>query len=280
MSNLLIALANIIENPFTDLVSHYSGSNRINGMGDSLEVYIKDAFCHSFGVDKEQKYLRHSSIFSYLGNPKNPPDMILRNGDAIEVKKIEKLGSGIALNSSYPKHKLHANSLMLTNACKKCEDWHVKDILYVVGTAVAGKLKTLWFVYGDCYAADKEVYEKIRNKISKGVNELEDVEFSTSKELGRVNCVDPLGITHLRIRGMWGIENPSKVFDYLSPKELHSDFAVKAIMLNEKYVSFPQQDRKNLEKLICSKFSIKDIKIKSPNNPAKLLEAKLLSFQK
>ena len=46
-TNLLIALANIIENPITDLVSHYKGSNRANNMGDALETYIKDIFCYS-----------------------------------------------------------------------------------------------------------------------------------------------------------------------------------------------------------------------------------------
>jgi len=30
-----------------------------------------------------------------------------------------------------------------------------------------------------------------------------DIEFSQTKELGRVNRVDPLGITNLRIQGMW-----------------------------------------------------------------------------
>ena len=56
-------------------------------------------------------------------------------------------------------------------------------------------------------------------------------------------------------------------------------FFVNAILLKEKYLSFPENDRKNLEGLISDNFSIKDIKIKSPNNPAKLLEAKLLSFR-
>jgi hypothetical protein len=37
---------------------------------------------------------------------------------------------------------------------------------------------------------------------------------------------------------------------------------------------------RSLESFVSDNFSIKDIKIKSPNNPAKLLEAKLLSFRK
>ena len=34
--------------------------------------------------------------------------------------------------------------------------------------------------------------------------------FAETKELGRVNQVDPLGITNLRIRGMWQIETQEK----------------------------------------------------------------------
>ena len=250
-------------------------------MGDALEFYIKDLFCDSFDEnDTEKKNEIYSKYFSYIGNQNNPPDIIIKQGDAIEVKKIESLRSGIALNSSYPKDKLYSDSSLITMACRNCENWREKDLVYIIGVSKDNNLKGLWFVYGDCYSANKEIYEKIRDKISKGVNELQDVEFSETNELGRVNKVDPLGITYLRIRGMWGIENPIKVFNYVAPIEQNSDFFVNAILLKEKYLSFPEKDRKNLEKIVSDKFFIKDIKIKSPNNPAKLLEAKLLSFIK
>ncbi|NCS31925.1 NgoPII family restriction endonuclease [bacterium] len=280
-TNLLIAIANLVRNPITNLVSHYRSSNRINNMGDALEFYIKDLFCNSLEVnDLEKKNEIYSKFFSYIGNQNNPPDIIIKQGDAIEVKKIESLRSGIALNSSYPKDKLYSDSPMITTACRNCEDWREKDLVYVIGVSNDNKLKALWLVYGNCYSASKEVYERVRDKISNGVNELQDVEFSETNELGRVNKVDPLGITYLRIRGMWGIENPIKVFNYVAPVEQNSEFFVNAILLKEKYLSFPENDRKNLEELVGDNFSIKDIKIKSPNNPAKLLEAKLLSFRK
>lgn len=280
-TNLLIAIANLVKNPVTDLVSHYRVVNRANGMGDALESYIKDLFCNSFGEkSSEKKNEIYNRYFSYIGNQNNPPDIIIKQGDAIEVKKIESFNSGIALNSSYPKDILYSDSTMITTACKNCEDWRQKDLVYFIGVSKNDKLKALWVVYGNCYSADKEVYERVRNKISKGVNELRDVEFSETNELGRVNKVDPLGITYLRIRGMWGIENPIKVFNYVVPAMQTSDFFVNAILLKEKYLSFPDKDRENLEKIVNNNFFIKDIKIKSPNNPAKLLEAKLLSFRK
>ena len=279
-TNLLIAIANLVKNPITNLVSYYRAANRANSMGDALEFYIKDLFCDSLNENNlEKKNEIYSKYFSYIGNQNNPPDIIIKQGDAIEVKKIESLRSGIALNSSYPKDKLYSDSPMITTACRSCEDWREKDLVYVVGVSKDDKLKALWLVYGNCYSASKEVYERVRDKISKGVNELQDVEFSETNELGRVNRVDPLGITYLRIRGMWGIENPIKVFNYVVPTEQTSEFFVNAILLKEKYLSFPERDRKNLESLVSDKFLIKDIKIKSPNNPAILMDAILLSYK-
>lgn len=281
MTNLLIALSNLVNNPMTDLVAHYKPSNRANSMGEALESYVKDLFCGTTTINNmTNKNEIYSKYFSYLGNQNNPPDMIIRSGDAIEVKKIENLRSGIALNSSYPKNKLCIDSKMLTQACKNCEHWREKDLLYVIGVTGNNKLHTLWFVYGDCYAAEKEVYERIKNKISSGINEIENVEFAETNELSRINKVDPLGITYLRIRGMWHIENPIKVFDYVAHMDCQKALHVYAIMLKEKYISFPEKDRMALEAQMSPDLLITNIKIKSPNNPALLLEAKLIKFTK
>lgn len=281
MTNILRALKNITENPITDISARYqaNGRNRANNMGEALEAYVKDLFCNTFDIQNETEKNRiYSEMFSYIGNQNNPPDLMIANGDAIEVKKIESIGSQIALNSSYPKDKLYSDSPMITQDCRECENWREKDIIYIVGAMQQDKLKALWFVYGDCYAASKDIYERIKSKISEGVNSLLDVEFSETKELGRVNKIDPLGITYLRIRGMWGIDNPVHVFDYITKIEKDSELTVNAVMLTEKYNSFPESDRQAIENVTSDNFTISDIEIKSPNNPAKLLNAKLIKF--
>jgi len=280
-TNLLVAIKNIVINPITNLTAHYNNSsNRVNSEGEALENYIKDIFCGTVNTtDENQRNQTFSLHFSYLGNQNNPPDIMIRGGDAIEVKKMESNGSGIALNSSYPKDVLYSDSPMLTAECKTCETWTKKELLYSVGVAPKGKLVSLWFVYGDCYAANKSIYEKIRSAISDGIQTLPDIEFAETKELGRVNRVDPLGITYLRIRGMWHIENPSKVFQYVS-HQIESDFSVYALLLESKYNSFPLTDRQYLEQINIMGFAITKVKIKSPNNPATLLDARLISFRK
>jgi len=108
-----------------------------------------------------------------------------------------------------------------------------------------------------------------------------EVEFSQTKELGRVNRVDPLGITSLRIRGMWQIDHPNKVYEYLNlPQQAERKLQLFALLSQDKYYSFPREDRNNLESSINTDLSIRDVRIRMPDNPAKLIPAKLISYQK
>jgi NgoPII restriction endonuclease len=133
---------------------------------------------------------------------------------------------------------------MLTQACRNCEDWSEKDILYTIGCVNANDIKYLWFVYGDCFIADKEIYERIKDTISRGINSIPDVEFTETNELGKVKKVDPLGITDLRVRGMWHIENPHKVFSYLNCSDDSATFQMICLMKKEKFDSFSVNDKK------------------------------------
>ena len=281
MANVLTAIRTIINHPISDLVNYYQSKNRINQMGEALEGFIKDIFADTVTEsDQQKKLLRYSEVFSYSGNANNPPDLILRMGDAVEVKKIESIGAGIALNSSYPKSKLYADSPLITSHCRNCEDWQEKDIIYAIGVAPGKKLKLLWLIYGDCYAADREIYERIIDTIAIGINRIPGVDFSKTRELGRVNKVDPLNITYLRIRGMWGIQNPLSVFDYVDlGYQKDASFQMIALMKKSKYLSLPIQDREQLEALINNNFQIIDIEIKSPNNPVQLIPAKVISYK-
>ena len=86
--NILTAISNIVASPISELQSFYESRNRINNMGETLENYIKDVFAGTIDQTDEQKRLEiFGNVFSYLGNQNNPPDIIIRNGDAIEVKK-------------------------------------------------------------------------------------------------------------------------------------------------------------------------------------------------
>lgn len=280
MSNIINAIYNLINNPVIELKDFYKSKNRANSMGDALEEYIKDLFANTINETDEQNRLKKiSESFSYLGNQNNPPDSILRLGDAIEVKKVESKNSNLALNSSYPKHKLYSNSKLITEACRRCEDWVEKDIIYVIGVVNGTNLSSLCMVYGEDYAADNEVYEKIKEIIVDGINNIPNVEFAPTNEIAKVKKVDPLGITDLRVRGMWSIENPFKVFSYIYSRDFHKKFNFMCVIRKTKYNSF--ENKELLEECIgkIQRFNISDVKIKNPNNPALLEEAKLITFQ-
>ena len=89
MSNILHAILNIEKNPIMTLEESFSGRNSINNIGQALEDYIQDVFAGTISESNvSERNAKIAKTFSYLGNQNNPPDIILKNGDAIEVKKI------------------------------------------------------------------------------------------------------------------------------------------------------------------------------------------------
>ena len=279
MSNILQAILNIEAVTSTHLDEVATGANRINNMGEALEGFVKNAFSNTLNeTDAETIANKHDEVFSYGGNANNIPDAMIAGGDAIEVKKIESFNAGIPLNSSYPKDKLYADDHRVSNACRNSEAWTVKDMIYAIGVVQQQGLKHLWLIDGACYAADRETYTRIEQTISDGVNAIEDVEFSTTKELGRVNKVDPLGITYLRIRGMWHIDNPSKVFAKIYEVNKGCSFSLAAVLKKDKYDALPVADREAIEG--NANIFVKYVKIANPNNPVKRLDAVLITIEK
>ena len=278
MTNILEAIVNIVNNPIVELRNHYTGRNRVNNIGEALEMYVKDAFANTIQEQDEQiKNLIYSRYFSWLGNQNNPPDIMIREGDAIEVKKTQSAHSNIALNSSYPKSTIQSNSAMIIDDCRNCEQWTEKDLIYCVGHTNDNTIKSIWMVYGNIYAAKYETYELIKQKISTGINEIPNIELGETNELGRVNRVDPLGITNLRIRGMWEIQNPRKVFNYLHTTG--DTFELVVIIPNYKYISFPEQSKTKIIQSVSANLNISNVYVKDPNNPANLIESKLIVFK-
>jgi len=280
MASFLTAIQTIVHHYDAVLDGGFAHANRMNAMGVALEAFITDAFADSFTLEDAQKRVRYQSVFSYLGNQNNPPDMMLKKGDAIEVKKLESVGNTIALNSSYPKSKLFANSPMITSACRTCENWQEKDLIYAIGTVERKTyLRHLWLIYGDCFVAEAGVYERVKRVISAGVHSISDVGFSETKELGKVKQVDPLGITDLRIRGMWSIQNPSKVFAKVSPVDVNAEFQLSCLVSEQKFDSFSDQEKNAIYALQSNLFSIEDVLIPNPNHPLHDVRAKLIRFK-
>lgn len=278
MSNVLEAICNISELKIHTVDDIKFSRNRATSVGEGLEKFVKDAFSNSFNSDDVSKMDNYSKVFSYQGNSKTPPDFMLKKGAAVEVKKIENKTSDLQLNSSHPKRKLKSNSTLINTHCKKAEQWKEKDFLYIIGNVLKGELSTLWIIDGSLYAADEEVYLNIKNELTEKIKELENVNFSPTNEIGRINNVDPLGITNLRIRGMWILQSPIKVFKYLNAFDNTCKFQCISILSNTMYNSISNNSKYRIKS--NKEIIINDVLIYDPNNPSKKIPSKLIKYSK
>ncbi len=267
--NLLEAINKYSENPVEGFHFKLEGNNEINLQGDYLEEFVKRLFSNTFSaLSNEERAKAYQNSFSYQGSVNSPPDLMYRGGDAFEIKKVKSLSPDIALNSSFPKDKLYADDPRLSNACIECEDWDVKDFFYVIGYMPKHELETLWIIHGECYAAEKQHYQLVADMIKEGIERLPSVEIADTNELSRVNNVDPLGITKLRVRGMWAIMHPAKLFGEFFPPSSTDGLTINCIMTKEKYEALGVSSSE-----IAGNLVVRNMKINSPNDKEEYLNA-------
>jgi len=261
-------------------------SNRIQSVGESLEQFFKLSF---FNFDKDKFKEEKNNIFSYIGNKNNPPDLMIKGGEAIEIKKISSPLSDLALNSSYPKAKLFNTDPMITKECKNAESWQEKNFIYTIGYVKEEKIKNkkkqylsyIFLIDGPCYCAKNNLYENIKQRLKNGINNIPYLDFEETNELGKIKRVDPLGITTLRIRGMWHIENPLKFFTK-SEYEIEEikKIDIKNNSFNLFYITIHDLDKSEKNELENANINYKQIKIPNPNNPTDDLNAYLITYFK
>lgn len=286
--NVLCAIANIMDFRNVDLNLYKSKSDiRIVQVGEGLEGFIRDALTGSFGASLENKIKKHRDGLSWQGSQNNPPDITVwerYGGDAFEVKKVGTPYVGLELNSSYPRDFIYrclpdgSEDKMVSGGCRRAEKWDKKDMFYVVGYVKDQRIKCLTITHGPCYAAPRETYNRFPTAVRSALkaNKQEGIVFSETRELGRINGVDPLRITDLRVRGMWMIKNPLVVFkDKLSYNKTSNDFNIFALIKREKYDDFPSSCRTKIERHKLLEV-VKNVRITDPDNISKELNAVLI----
>jgi hypothetical protein len=280
MTNILEAISNLTNIENFDFKEIVIGNNRAISMGAGLEEFVKNSFANTLddNIDSNTKKDIHHKLFSFGGSKNKTPDLMIRNGEAFEIKKTESLSTEIQLNSSYPKNKLFATSPLVDSHCIKCEDWNERDFSYIFGYTPKGKnyISSLWFIDGEVYAADEDNYLTLKNRLSNILEESNQFNLEITKEIGKINGVDPLGITSLRIRGMWLIKHPFKVFSEFHGYDSKNKFQVISILSTRKYNSYPKSSIDKIES--NCKVKITDIKVVNPNNTVSLIDSKLIKY--
>ena len=275
--NLIHTIINFAENDLSFGLHNDQTNNRVNDVGSGLEKFIK----HLFTGSAEMNEVNLDRIFSHQGEKNHPPDLILRGGDAFEIKKIETPFSDIQLNSSPPRAKLYVDDPKITKSCRTCEDhdWEEKDLFYVIGHTNNDRVQSIFFVQGSCIAPPREIYERVSSAIIDAVlTEVDGLEPAETKELARFNGIDPLRRTKLRVRGMYLLENPFSIWKEFCNFGDERTVAMNFLLKENKYSEFPALDQSRLEQI--EDLKTESIKIPSPSSVNDNLNCKFLTISK
>jgi hypothetical protein len=279
MVSILNAIHNIVSGRRFSVLDQASSSNRINRQGEPLEVFIRRALANDFvSVSETELAKKTQDIFSYASHDSSPPDLMIRGGDAIEIKKFESFANTIQLNSSYPKAHLHSDYPLLSAECRRCENWQQKDLIYILAVVKTKKIQELWFVDGAVYSASRDMYESVFERIKASVHATQGLSVGNS-ELGRVTHIDPLNRTQLRIRGMWLIEHPRVAFGQLFVPTKNTYFRLRAVLRQEKYNRLIATDPSLETGLQAAGCVVASNTVLDPNNRARVLEVATLQFE-
>jgi hypothetical protein len=281
--NILTAIKNISDfktNNMREYFKDYSTS-QIKTVRQQLEYYVKDAISGSFkSVSNKKPKDRYNGVFSYIGNKNKPPDMIIQDSDAVVIKTIKTYKGSFTINNSPPKDRVMWNDPWIIKNCRMIDggQWNSKDLFYVIGWTEKRRMKYLIFIQGRCFIPEEKFYTKKINDLKESIHnylESQGLETSRAISLGKVNKIDPLGITSLRIKGVWRIKNPLKIFsDIVNYDARAQEFTSIGLMLKNKFNSFPKKD---VDAIVNdNQIEIKDAKIKNPNNPQRKIDAKLI----
>ncbi|MEJ2241411.1 MAG: NgoPII family restriction endonuclease [Candidatus Bathyarchaeota archaeon] len=278
--NILTAIKNISDfktNNMSEYIKDYAPA-QIKTVRQQIEYYVKDAISNSFKSIKDKKPTdRYNGVFSYLGNKNKPPDMIIQDGDAVVIKTIKTYQGSLTINNSPPKDRLMWNDPWILKNCRSIDggQWNRKDLFYVIGWIEKRRMKYLNFIQGSCFIPEEKVYTK---KIDKNIYtylESEGLDANRTISLAKVSNMDPLGVTNLRIKAVWRIKNPLKIFSDTFSYDKNEEFTSISLMLKNKFDSFPKKDIATLEK--DNQIEIEDVKVKNPNKPETGLDAKLIT---
>lgn len=247
----------------------------LGAKGKPFEIFAKNMFAGSLGALPNHVDAAWSKTFSWLGSDNAPPDFMIWGGDAVEVK-VHGSTPQIQLNSSPPKRSLKATDTRIEEGCRECEIWVEKDFVYFIGKANVEFVEALWLIDGKCIAAESSVYDVLFDRLKATVKELGG---EPGNEIGRLNKVDPLKATSLRVRGMWLLDHPAKVFKNIFIKPQNDVFVLNALVSKTKWNEYSSELIADLEALADKGLNITHVDLPDSGGSEAPLQAVHISWQ-
>jgi len=255
------------------LTSQPRGS--LGAQGKPFEIFAKNMFAECLGALSSHVDAAWERTFSWRGSANHPPDFMIRGGDAVEVKIQDGVGQ-IQLNSSPPKRTLKVTDPRIQDGCRTCEDWSEKDFLYFIGKANEEFVEALWLIDGTCIADNANTYDMIFDKLAVTVT---DLGGEPGNEIGRLNNVDPLRATSLRIRAMWLLEHPARVFQSVLLPPEHGAFVLNVLVSADKWDSYSNEEVAAVTALSGSGLNVQRIEIPDSGSLGQQQEAVHVSWK-
>jgi hypothetical protein len=200
---------------------------------------------------------------------------MIRGGDAVEVK-IHGGISQIQLNSSPPKRTLKVSDPRIQEGCRTCEDWIEKDFLYFIGKANEEFVEALWLIDGRCIADNANTYDMIFDKLALTVS---DLGGEPGNEIGRLNNVDPLKATSLRVRAMWLLEHPARVFQSVLVPPEQGAFVLNVLVSSNKWDAYSNEEVDAVMALSGQGLAVQRIQISDSGLPGEKQDAVHISWR-
>ena len=248
----------------------------VSRAGEGLELWVKHFLAGTIGhADEEVIKAVWDERFSFHGGVNNPPDVMMKKSIAAEVKKTEKESGALQLNSSWPIRTLLLADSHITQDCRDAEAWTEKPFLFVVGRVNPStkSIVALWIVDGRCLADNESVYGSLMAEAQASMLTLGG---DTTKEIGRFNSVDSLQRTALRVRPMFALEHPAKIFENIFEAQGDHGFILNVLIPTDSFYEFSDDQRHDLSNPSRG-LQVREVPIPDPTDKAKRMNATLIS---
>lgn len=281
--NIIDAIGTLIKGNY--FPEKYSAGKTISYQ--NFVEYVENLFADSFNLTTDERHTHLKEIFSYRTTEMDIPDLMLRGGDAIEIKTMHlkhynfdpASGNTLEFNTVYPHQKIFFNDPFITYDCCKAERWTQKDIIYVVGVLKRKELTHLCMIYGMDYCASVKCYDELLSEMQNAVKIFRGVTFPDTRELARIKKIDPTGATYIKVYGMWHISNPWSFFKEVYRPNPDARFNFMCIINEEKFSQLGNGGKVFAWAEICPNLSIEPVRIKNPDNPAQKRNAWLIRYE-